>query len=203
MALNLQIIIASTRPGRKGPIFANWLAEIAREHAQFNVEVVDLANFALPLLDEPVHPMKREYQHAHTRAWSEKIDGADAFVFVSPEYNFSAPPALVNALDYLHHEWKYKPAGILGYGGISGGLRAIQTEKLMLTSLSIMPIAQSVAVQNFPTYLDDEGNFTPIEPHISSARTMLDELHRWAVALKPMRQPGGSAAEWARRPNAA
>lgn len=187
MALNLQIIISSTRPGRKGPIFAQWFEKIAREHAKFAVELVDLETFKLPLLDEPVHPMRREYQHEHTKAWSAKIEAADAFVFVTPEYNYSPPPALVNALDYLHHEWKYKPAGLLGYGGISGGLRAIQAEKMIMTALSMMPIAESVAIRNFAAHLDDEGNFSPISGHVNSAVTMLDSLYRWAEALRTMR----------------
>jgi len=118
----LQIFIVSTRPGRKGEAVARWVDERAREHAKFEVEVVDLKEVNLPLLDEPEHPRLRKYQHDHTKAWSARVSRADAFVFVTPEYNYCSPPSLVNAIDFLFHEWTYKPAVFVSYGGASGGI---------------------------------------------------------------------------------
>src|SRR5512132_3801445 len=106
----LQILVASTRKGRMGDRVGHWFEEVARKHGAFEVELLDLAEIDLPLLDEPMHPRLRQYQHAHTRAWSETIVRGDAYAFVTPEYNYGAPPSLLNALDYLVLEWGYKPA---------------------------------------------------------------------------------------------
>src|SRR5262245_20375897 len=118
--LNLHVVIVSTRPGRGGPAVARWFVEQASSHGAFQMKLVDLAEVNLPLLDEPSHPRLRDYKHEHTKKWSATVAEADAFVFVTPEYNYSAPASLINALDYLFHEWAYKPAGFVSYGGVSG-----------------------------------------------------------------------------------
>lgn len=187
MTLKLNVIIGSTRPGRVGPKIGAWFNELAASHGGFDVELVDLAEFDLPIFDEPKHPRLGDYQHEHTKRWSRSVGSADAFVFVTPEYDYFAPPALVNALIYLSKEWAYKPAGIVSYGGISGGLRAAQSEKLLMTSLSIMPIAQGVPIPMFSQYVGEDGVFRPAEAIETGAGLMLDELLRWATALKPMR----------------
>lgn len=186
--LNLQVIVASTRPGRQGPAVASWLLERAHAHGGFQVEKVDLAEVGLPLFDEPRHPRLRQYEHAHTRAWSETVSRGDAYVLVTPEYNFSPAPSLVNAFDYLVHEWAYKPVGFVSYGGVSAGLRAVQATKLIVTALKMMPIPEAVAVPMFTQHLDKEtGAFDPGEVQAKAAATMLDELAKWAGALKPLR----------------
>lgn len=184
----LHIIIASTRPGRKGPAVAEWFHGFARAHGGFEPVLVDLADFALPVYDEPEHPLTRRYQHDHTKRWSASVAAADAYAFVLPEYNYFPPPPLVNALNFLVAEWTYKPAGLVSYGGVSGGLRAAQAVKLLLTTLKIMPIPEGVAVPNFGRFLDGAtGAFRPDELVDKSAATMLGELARWSAALKPMR----------------
>lgn len=188
MKHRLAIVVGSTRPGRVGPIFAEWLETAARAHGRFEPVILDLAKFDLPLLDEPQHPRLGKYEKAHTKAWSQAVDAADAFVFVTPEYNYFAPPAIVNAVDYLAREWTYKPAGFLSYGGVSGGLRSVQALKPLLTTVKVMPIPEAVALPTFAAHLDDKGGFSPSEQISASARTMLDELARWSAALKPMRQ---------------
>ncbi|UVK43241.1 NAD(P)H-dependent oxidoreductase [Mesorhizobium sp. AR07] len=187
MTHQLNIIIGSTRPGRAGPVFAEWLERFAREHGKFKPVLTDIAAFDLPVLDEPHHPRLGNYQNAHTRAWSKAIDVADAFVFVAPEYNYFAAPAIVNAIDYLLREWKYKPAAILSYGGVSGGLRAAQALKPLLTSVGVMPIPEGVALPMYQKLLDEKGAFTASEQVTGGARAMLDELLRRSEALKPMR----------------
>ena len=190
MKPTLHIVICSTRPGRVGPAVAQWTQEVALANGQFDAQVVDLASFHLPVFDEPEHPRLQKYQHAHTKAWSASVESADAFVFVTPEYNFGPPPSLVNAMNYLVHEWGNKVAGFVSYGGVSGGLRAVQAEKLMLTSFKIMPLPEQVTIPMFPQHLDAEKTFTPNDLHETSAKAMLDELARWAGALKAMRAAG-------------
>lgn len=185
----LQIIVVSTRPGRKGPVVAQWFEQQARAHGAFDVEVVDLAEVALPMFDEPEHPRLRKYHHAHTRAWSEIVARGDAYVFVSPEYNYSTPPSLLNALDYLVHEWAYKPAGFVTYGGISGGLRAAQASRLAVSSFRIVPILEAVMIPMFATRIGADGRFTSDELLDTSAATMLTELGRWESALRVLRTP--------------
>ena len=187
MAPRLNIIIGSTRPGRLGPSVASWFETYARAHGGFEPVLVDLADFNLPVYDEPNHPRLRQYVHDHTKAWSASVEAADAFVFVTPEYNYFAPPALVNALDYVLHEWGYKPAGIVSYGGASGGMRSAQMLKLLLTGVRVMPIPDSVNVANFRQFIDENGIFTPNDLLAGAAKTMLDELLRWTRALQPMR----------------
>jgi len=183
----LNIIIGSTRPGRAGPVFAHWLERFAGEHSKFKPVLTDIAAFDLPVLDEPHHPRLGKYEKEHTRAWSKATDAADAFVFVAPEYNYFVAPAIVNAIDYLSREWQYKPAAILSYGGVSGGLRAAQSLKPLLTSVKVMPIPEGVTLPAYQSLLDKDGAFNPTEQVAGSARAMLDELHRWSEALKPLR----------------
>lgn len=171
---------------------ANWFHEVARAHGTFAVELVDLASFALPVFDEPRHPRFQQYEKPHTRAWSAKVSRADAFVFVTPEYNFCPPPSFVNALDYLYVEWNYKPCGFVSYGGGSGGLRAVQVEKQLVTTLKMMPMAEGVAIPSVAKRFDGNGVFQPDDHLAKAAHTLLDELHRWARALAPMRAPAKS-----------
>ncbi|WP_300085748.1 NAD(P)H-dependent oxidoreductase [uncultured Nitrosomonas sp.] len=187
MTLKLQVITCSTRPGRVGPHIAQWFASLARQHSQFEVVLIDLDEFNLPVYNEPEHPVRQQYQHAHTKNWAASVNAADAYVFVTPEYNFGPPPSLLNALNYVYKEWNYKPAGIVSYGGVSGGLRSAQILKQTLTTLKIMPMVEAVAVQNVSALISENGQFTAGEYHISSAVTMLDELYKWAQALKTLR----------------
>jgi NAD(P)H-dependent FMN reductase len=187
--LTLQVITASTRPTRHGPGVAAWFLERARADGRFRVEPIDLADPALPLFDEPEHPKLRKYVHDHTKAWSATIGRADAFVFVTPEYNFGMPPSLLNALDYLVWEWAYKPLGFVSYGGVSGGLRSVQMIKLTATALRMMPIPEAVSFQHFTQHIDGaSGAFAPPESQDAAAKLMLDELLKWGTALKALRE---------------
>jgi NAD(P)H-dependent FMN reductase len=184
----LQIIVASTRDQRQGRAVGDWLADRVRAHAKFVSELIDLREVGLPLLDEPKHPRFRQYQHDHTKGWSATVDRADAYVFVTPEYNYSAPPALINALDYLHQEWAYKPAAFVSYGGVSGGTRSVQMSKQVVTTLRMMPIPEAVSVPFFMKFIRaDTGAFAPDAPIEQSATVMLDELLRWTGALAVLR----------------
>lgn len=186
--LRLNVVIASTRPGRVGELVAEWFIEVAKEHGGFEVHRSDLADFNLPLFNEPKHPRLQQYQYEHTKRWAADVDAADAYVFVVPEYNYGPTPALLNALNYVYLEWNYKPAGFVSYGGMSGGIRSVQLTKQTLTTLKVMPILEQVAIQMVNEHIV-EGRFQPNEHHESSAPLMLDELKRWADALVTIRKP--------------
>jgi NAD(P)H-dependent FMN reductase len=183
----LQIIIASTRPGRVGLPVADWLAARAREHDAFDdVDVVDLD---LPFMDEPNHPRLRRYEHQHTRDWSERVDAADAFVLVTPEYNHSFNAPLKNAIDYLHQEWHYKPVGFVSYGGIAAGTRAMQALKPVLAALRMTPVVEAVNVPFVGQFITDDETFEPNDVLEQAAEAMLAELGRAEAALRPLRAP--------------
>jgi len=183
----LSVIVASVREGRAGDPIARWFMPRAQEHGKFDVQLVDLKDVNLPLLSEPHHPRLKKYQQETTKAWSAIVGASDAFVFVTPEYNYTLPPALVNALDHLYHEWSYKACGFVSYGGVAGGMRAVQTAKLMATGFKMVPIVEAVNIPFF-TQLMENGVFKGSEIHGKAAAVMLDELLRWTDALKPLRQ---------------
>ncbi len=184
--MHLTVIIASTRPGRAGLPIANWFVERAKKHGAFEVTVADLKEIALPHLDEPKHPRFGQYEHEHTKRWSAIVQAADAFAVVTPEYNFSAPPALLNAVDYVFKEWHYKPAAFVSYGGVSAGLRSVQMCKQVFTAVKVMPIPEAISIPFFATMLKDDV-FAGNEALEKSVAPMLDELHKWSGALKTLR----------------
>lgn len=183
---NLKIITSTTREGRKGIYVAQWITELAKQDGRFEVDLLDLAEINLPLMDEPNHPRLQQYQHEHTKRWSAIIEPADAFIIVLGEYNFGFPAPIKNALDYLLNEWKYKPVGLVSYGGISGGLRSAQMLKQVITALNMMPIMETVNIPFFAKHIEDK--FIPEEIIIKSAHGVLNELDKWTKALKVMRQ---------------
>ncbi|MGW4482719.1 NADPH-dependent FMN reductase [Amycolatopsis sp. NPDC004368] len=183
----LEIIIASTRPGRVGPSIAKWMEAAAVEHGGFDVEVVDLAEVNLPFFNEPKHPRLGQYEHQHTKDWSAKVSEADAFVFVMPEYNYGYNAELKNALDYLHTEWKYKAVGLVSYGGVAAGTRAAQMIKQVVTTLRMTPVFDAVSVPFVNQFINESGEFVPNEIVENAAKVMLDELVRVTGSLAPLR----------------
>jgi NAD(P)H-dependent FMN reductase len=181
----LTIVIGSTRPGRVGPTFAAWFRSRAIAHDGFEVELVDLAELNLPFLDEPSHPRLRQYVHQHTIDWSRTVDRSDAFVFVTPEYNFGYSAALKNAIDYLSQEWADKAVGFVSYGGVAGGTRAVQQLKQVVTALKMIPVAESVNLPFLAQFIDDSGAVRPNEMMTRSADAMLDELARITALIRP------------------
>ena len=184
----LSIIIGSTRPGRAGLPIADWFTDRARGHGGFEIDVVDLAELDLPMLDEPNHPRLRQYTHQHTKEWSARVAGADAFVIVTPEYNHGYSAAVKNAIDYLHHEWHYKPVGFVSYGGVAAGTRAMQQLKQVVTALRMLPLTDAVNIPFHTQFLDDDGRVQANEVMEQAADVMLDELLRVAEALRPLRE---------------
>jgi NAD(P)H-dependent FMN reductase len=185
---SLGIIIASTRPGRIGLPVADWFIAAAREHGGFEITVLDLAEINLPFVDEPSHPRLRAYTHEHTKRWSAIVDGIDAFVLIMPEYNYGFTAPLKNALDYLHHEWAYKPVGLVSYGGVAAGTRAAQQIKQVVTALRMFPLFEAVSIPFVANFLDDDGRVQPNETMVQAAKMMLDELVRVEAALRALRR---------------
>jgi NAD(P)H-dependent FMN reductase len=184
--LKIGIIVGSTRPGRKADAVARWVHEIARKRADADFEVVDIQDFDLPLLDEPVPPSMGQYSKPHTKAWAAKIGSFDAFVFVTPEYNHGTSGALKNAIDFLFAEWNNKAAGFVGYGS-AGGVRAVEHLRLVMAEVQVATVRNQVALSLFT----DFENFTTFKPnpsHERSVNTMLDQLLAWGGALRPLRK---------------
>jgi NAD(P)H-dependent FMN reductase len=184
----LKIISSTVRPGRKGPIVAKWIASLLADQSDFEVELIDLGELNLPLMNEPNHPAMRKYTHDYTKAWSETIDGADAFIIVTGEYNYNYPAPLRNALDYLFHEWAYKPAGVVSYGGISGGTRANNALKNDLATLKVVALQEAVNIPFFTTFINEQNEFVPSDSAKRAAANMLKELLRWTKGLKAIKE---------------
>jgi NAD(P)H-dependent FMN reductase len=188
--LQLGVIVASVREGRVGLPIAEWFLGAARKQARFHPGLIDLKEAHLPLLEEPIHPRLQRYEHPETKAWSALIHAFDAFVIVTPEYNYGSPPALLNALDHLWVEWHYKTAGFVSYGGVSGGTRSVQMTKQVVTTLKMAPMVEAVTIP-FVTQFMKDGAFHATETHEHAAVAMLDEQCRWTEALLPLRKKGG------------
>jgi NAD(P)H-dependent FMN reductase len=184
----LMIVIASTRPGRGGESVARWFIERANEHDAFDVDVVDLAELNLPPLDEPHHPRLRQYTRRHTHEWSEQVDAADAFVFVTPEYNHGYPASLKLAIDYLNNEWRYKPVGFVSYGGVAAGTRAVEQLQQVVTAVRMTPLIEQVNIPFYQQFIDDDGILRANDVMEQAAEAMLDQLVRLEAALRPLRE---------------
>jgi len=183
--LKVAIIVGSTRPGRKADTVATWVFDIAARRADASFEIVDIADFDLPLLDEALPPSMGQYAQPHTRAWAERIAGFDAFVFVTPEYNHSTSGALKNAIDYLFREWNDKAAGFVAYGS-TGGTRAVEHLRGIMGEIKVADVRAQVALSLFT----DFENFTTFKPQPSqeaAVDAMLNDLIPWGRALQAMR----------------
>lgn len=184
--IKIAVIIGSTRPNRVGESVARWVYDLAKERSDSEFELVDIADFDLPLLDEPIPPSQGKYSQPHTKAWAKKIASFDAYVFVTPEYNHGTSGALKNALDFLYREWNNKAAGFVGYGS-AGGTRAVEHLRLVASELQMAHVRSQVMLSLFT----DFENFTEFKPHPrnqESVSGMLDQLIAWGGALKTMRE---------------
>ncbi|MEP7214289.1 MAG: NAD(P)H-dependent oxidoreductase [Acidobacteriota bacterium] len=183
--MRIGIILGSTRPGRNGEAVAKWTYEIASKRTDAEYELVDIAEYDLPLLDEPVPPSMGQYSKEHTKRWAAKIASFDGFVFVTPEYNHGTSAALKNAIDFLFAEWNNKAAGFVGYGS-AGGTRAVESLRLVMGELMVADIRLQVMLslsEDFENY----SVFKPHARHADSVNTMLDQLVVWTRAMQTIR----------------
>ncbi|TMR98257.1 NADPH-dependent FMN reductase [Nonomuraea basaltis] len=183
--IRIGIIIGSTRPGRNGENVARWVHDLAAKRDDAHFELIDLADFALPHLDEPLPAAAGQYAHHHTKAWAQRVASFDGFVFVTPEYNHSTSGALKNAIDFLYGEWQDKAAGLVSYG-IDGGVRAAEHLRQVLGQLKVADVPAQVTLS---LRHDFEGFtvFRPAEHQEAMVATMLDQVVAWSGALKPLR----------------
>lgn len=183
--LKVAIILGSTRPGRVGEAVSQWIYEIAKKRNDADLELVDIKDFNLPLLDEPIPPSLGQYSKEHTKIWSAKIDSFDAYVFVTAEYNHGIPGALKNAIDFLFKEWNNKVAGFVSYGS-AGGVRAVEQLRQVMAELKVATVRQQIQLSLF-TDFENFVKFKPASFYEKAANTMLDEVIAWGNALKTLR----------------
>lgn len=195
--IRIGIILGSTRPGRNGEAVARWVHDVAGTRSDADYELVDIQDFHLPLLDEPVPPSRGQYSHEHTKRWAAKIASFDAFVFVTPEYNHGTSAALKNAIDFLYAEWNNKAAGFVSYGS-AGGARATESLRLVMGELMVADVRQQVLLSLF-TDFENFSAFKPAAMHEKSLHTMLDQVVHWGTALRNVRQPQRAAAQGTRQ----
>jgi NAD(P)H-dependent FMN reductase len=182
---HLLTIIASTRSHRRGEPVARWLAELASARSDMTHELVDLASFDLPLLTSATPPMSEGAREDVARGWARTIAAADGYVVVVPEYNHGYPAALKNALDHLFHEWRRKPIGFVCYGGLGGGVRAVDQLRQVAVELAMVPVRSQVAIPRIWSALNDDRELR--EPPVQAAHALLDEMVWWAAGLHELR----------------
>lgn len=183
---HIQILVGSTRPGRVGIKATNWFLDKIKDQDFATIEVLDLEKIGLPFLDEPNVPGMRQYTKDHTKEWSKIIEKADGYIWVTPEYNHASSPVLLNAIDFLYHEWNYKPVSFLGYGGV-GAARAIEQLVSVASELKMIPLEQRVsivepwlAVNEVGEVKDDYVKGNPLG--------MIEALSIWADGAKSVRE---------------
>jgi NAD(P)H-dependent FMN reductase len=186
------IILGSTRPNRNGEQVASWVLELASTRDDAEFELVDLRDYPLPHLDEPLSPILGQYQHDHTKEWAHKIASFDGFVFVTPEYNHSTSGVLKNAIDYLYAEWNNKAMGVVSYGAV-GGARAAEHLRLIAGELKMADVRQQVALSMF-TEFENFNVFRPGDFNAAALTTLLDEVVAWSAALAPLRDAAAQVA---------
>ena len=184
--IRIGIILGSTRPNRNGEQVARWVYDNASLRSDAEFELVDLRDYPLPHLDEPLPPSMGQYQNDHTRQWAEKIASFDGFVIVTPEYNHSTSGVLKNAIDYLYAEWNNKAVGFVSYGAV-GGARAAEHLRLVAGELQMADVRQQVTL----SLITDFENFSVFKPgdySVASLNTLFDQVIAWSAALAPLRQ---------------
>lgn len=191
--LRIGIILGSTRPGRNGEQVAKWVLEQASQRDDAVYELVDLADYPLPHLDEAIPASAGQYMGEHTRKWAETVDSFDGFVFVTPEYNHSTSGVLKNALDYVYGEWNNKAAAFVSYGASASGARAVEHLRLIVGELQMADVRQQVGV----SLITDFENFSTMKPvpHLEAPlATLFDQLVSWSRALRTVRADKVAAA---------
>jgi len=184
--IKIGIIIGSTRPGRNSEAVAKWVYEIAGKRKDAEFELVDIKDYNLPLLDEPIPASMKQYAKEHTKTWAKTIESLDAFIFVTPEYNHGPSGALKNALDFIYKEWNNKAAGFVSYGS-AGGVRAVEQLRLIMGELQVADVRSQVFLSLF-TDFENFSVFKPTLQNEANVNTMIDQVIAWGSALKTLRK---------------
>jgi NAD(P)H-dependent FMN reductase len=186
MSVTIGVILGSNRPNRAGIAVANWFMKQTKKHTNATFKFIDLEKVNLPFLDEPIPPSSQQYQHQHTKKWSKTIDKLDGYIVITPEYNRGYPAVLKNALDFVYHEWNKKPIGFVGYGGMSGGLRAVEQLRLVAVELQMVPVREAVAIPVIWEQVVD-GKLNEASVH-GNYDKLIEDVIWWAELIKPARE---------------
>jgi NAD(P)H-dependent FMN reductase len=190
--LKIAIIVGSTRPGRRAVPVAEWVLQNARKRTDASFEIVDIQDFDLPVLDEPMPPSMGQYSKPHTKAWAAKIASFDGFIFVTPEYNHSISGALKNAIDFIYAEWTNKAAGFVSYGS-TGGARAVEHLRGIMGEVQVADVRAHVSLSLY-TDFENFTTFKPAATHEAQLATLVDQLIAWSGALKTVREQRAAKA---------
>ncbi|MFB6678555.1 NADPH-dependent FMN reductase [Streptomyces sp. NPDC056390] len=181
--LHIAVLIGSTREGRFAPVVSKWLAGRLDERGDMTADVVDLARTPLPTVFPAFGQELPQDSTELLAAVSPRLAAADAFVFVTPEYNHSFPASLKNAVDWHNEQWHAKPIAFVSYGGLSGGLRAVEQLRVVMAELNATTIRNTVSFHNAWSEFDASGEHA--DPAVeAAAKAMLDQLAWWAHALR-------------------
>jgi NAD(P)H-dependent FMN reductase len=183
--IRLAVLIGSVRDGRFGPTVANWFAGQVTQRDDFELDLIDLAELPLPLA---ISSKPEPAGAAALADLTPRLAGADAFVVVTPEYNHSYPAALKNAIDWHFEQWQAKPVAFVAYGGLSGGLRAVEHLRQVFAELHAVTVRDTVSFHGAAYVFDADGEPKDQAGPAAAAKTMLDQLSWWANALRDAKE---------------
>ncbi|WP_433368065.1 NADPH-dependent FMN reductase [Streptosporangium sp. CA-115845] len=184
----LAVIVGSVRDGRFGPTIANWITDQARRHGGWNIDVIDLAEIDLPMGPPGFGGTPTPAATRALRTLTPRLEAAEAFIVVTPEYNHSFPASLKSAIDWHNRQWHTKPIAFVSYGGISGGLRAVEQLRLVFAELHAVTIRDTVSFQHARGKFDKDGKPTDPSGCTTAAKIMIDQLAWWARTLRDGRR---------------
>lgn len=184
--VKLQAVVGTTRPGRNSKAVGEWVYTVANKRKDISFELVDVADYNLPVFDEPVSPAYAPNTNEQAKKWGAKIAEADGYIFVTAEYNHGIPGVFKNAVDFLYKEWNNKAVGFVGYGS-AGGSRAIEQWRQVAAELQMADVRSQVLLSLF-TDFENMSVFRPIASHEKTLNTVIDQTASWATALKAIRQ---------------
>lgn len=182
--LRVALVVGSVRAERFGPTVATWVRERIEAHGGIDLDVIDLADFTLPVTQDG---------SGDTERFRERVAAADAFVVVTPEYNHGYPGYLKIAIDSALAEWEAKTVGFVSYGGLAGGARSVEQLRPVFAELQVVPIREAVLFPGVWERFDNEGRLLDPERHEGSAKSMLDQLLWWGHTLRAARRPDPAA----------
>lgn len=186
--LEIQIILGSTRPLRKGEIVAKWVLNEAVKRKDFHSELIDLKDYPLPFYDEPESPsVLKKYTHREAAKWADKIRSADGYIIVTPEYNHGYPAVLKNALDYVYYPWNNKPVAFISYGASAKGARAVEQLRQVVAELQMVSVRNSLHLSLASLGINDKWEME--NPKVNSKlQKLFDQLIFWAQILRKARE---------------
>lgn len=190
MKPKILVILGTAREGRRGIKVADWVMSFLSKRKDANFELADLRNWNLPFYDFPVSPSTEKglYHSKLQEKWAKKIDSADGFIIVTPEYNHGYSAVLKNALDYLWFEWNAKPVTFISYGGLSGGIRAVEQLRLVSVELEMIPIRHQVIIHRVRSAFDENGKIKDEEFYNKQLNSAVDAIVKWSLAMRSVRK---------------